>query len=92
MQNLRNKLIAGGPFTFGLPGILALMGSVALLHPQHAAADSPFNGASYLTTIKDSNGSFASRSVISLHTDHTMSVIDSGQGGPTFFFGSQLGA
>jgi hypothetical protein len=27
-----------------------------------------------------------------LHADHTVSVIDSGQGGPTFFFTSQLGS
>src|SRR5262249_29728053 len=30
--------------------------------------------------------------VITLHTDHTMSVIDSGQGGPALFFSSQLGS
>jgi hypothetical protein len=30
--------------------------------------------------------------VITLHGDHTLSAIDSGQGGPAFFFTSQLGA
>jgi hypothetical protein len=80
------------PVTFGAFGILALVGSAALLHPQRASADSPFNGASYVTTVKDSNGNFASRGVITLHTDHTMSVTDSGQGGPAFSFSSQLGS
>jgi hypothetical protein len=78
--------------TFRLFGILALLGSIAMLHPQHATADPHFNGATYVTTVKDSSGNFASRGVISLHADHTMSVIDSGQGGPTFFFSSQLGS
>ncbi len=50
------------------------------------------SGGSYLTTIRDSEGNFASRSVITLHADHTMSAIDSGQGGPTFFFTSQRGS
>jgi len=72
-------------------GILALAGSVALLHPQHLQADNAFSGGSYLTTVKDANGNFASRGVITLHADHTMSVIDSGQGGP-FLFSSQLGS
>jgi hypothetical protein len=76
----------------GMFGVLAFVGLVALLHPQHAVADSPFNGASYVTTIRDSNGNFASRGVIALHTDHTLSVIDSGQGGPAFLFSSQLGS
>jgi len=80
------------PVTFGVFGILALVGSVALLHPQHASAQPEFNGASYLITVKDTGGNFASRGVITLHTDRTMSVIDSGQGGPAFFFSSQLGS
>jgi hypothetical protein len=54
--------------------------------------DRELNSASYLTTIKDSAGNFASRGVITLHADHTMSVIDSRQGGPTFLFSSQLGS
>ena len=80
--------------TFGIFGILALIGSVALLNPHKATADSEefHHGASYLITIMDSSGAFASRGVITLHADHTMSVIDSGQGGPTFFFTSQLGS
>jgi hypothetical protein len=77
----------------GLLGLLACLGSVTLLHPQKVAADTEgFVSGSYVTTIKDSTGAFASRGVITLHADHTMSVIDSGQGGPQFFFTSQLGS
>lgn len=83
------------PATFGI-GILAVIGSVALLNPHKATADEEGvgigNGASYVTTVNNSNGSFASRGVIALHADHTMSVTDSGQGGPAFFFTSQLGS
>lgn len=72
----------------GIFGILAILGSVALLNPHKAIADPKglHDGASYLTTVKDSSGNFVSRGVITLHADRTMSVIDSGQGGPTFFF------
>lgn len=70
----------------------ALAGSVALLNPQEARAEDGPNGASYITTFTDSTGSFVSRGVITLHADRTMSVIDSGQGGPAFLFSSQLGA
>jgi hypothetical protein len=57
-----------------------------------AGIDEGGSGASYLTTITDSNGNFASRGVITLHSDHTISVTDSGQGGPAFLFSSQLGS
>ena len=50
------------------------------------------NGRFYVITVTDSAGNFASRGVITLHNDRMMSVIDSGQGGPTFFFTSQLGS
>jgi hypothetical protein len=73
--------------------VVAAVGLVALLHPQRATADEgSVRGGSFLTTFTDSNGNFVSRGVITLHADHTMSVIDSGQGGPTFFFTSQLGS
>jgi hypothetical protein len=75
--------------TVGIFGLLAAIGSVALLHAQN---DQGFSGGSYVTTVKDSAGNFASRGVITLHADQTMSVIDSGQGGPTFSFSSQLGS
>ena len=88
------KRLLSFPITFGIFGILAVAGSVALLNPHKATADPEGfrDGASYLITVKDSNGNFASRGVITLHADHTMSVIDSGQGGPAFFFTSQLGS
>jgi hypothetical protein len=80
--------------TLGIFGILAFIGLVALLNPHKAAAQPEWvrNGAAYVTTVTDSNGNFASRGVIALHADHTISVTDSGQGGPTFFFSSQLGS
>jgi hypothetical protein len=90
---LRRKNVkhAGLSVTAGLCALLVAAGSVVL--PAHyAAADDGFNGASYLITIENSMGHFASRGVITLHADHTVSVIDSGQGGPTFFFTSQLGS
>lgn len=84
------------PVTLRTFGILALLGSIALLNPQRAVAgdndQGSASGASYLTTVKDSQGNFGSRGVITLHADHTMSVIDSGQGGPAFTFSSQLGS
>jgi len=73
--------------------LLACLCAVAL-HAAPATAD-PINvshGATYLLTIKEATtGTFASRGAITLHGDHTLSAIDSGQGGP-FFFTSQLGA
>jgi len=74
----------------GIIGILAVA-SVALSHPPDGG-ERGFDGGSYLVTIKDSAGNFASRAVITLHADQTMSVVDSGQGGPGFFFTSQLGS
>src|SRR5215510_12300818 len=73
--------------------LLACLGAVAL-HAPLAAADalSLLRGATYLITITDAQGAFASRAVMTLHGDRTLSAIDSGQGGPTFFFTSQLGA
>ena len=77
--------------TLGIFALLAAVGSVVLLHAQ-GGGDLGFIGRSYVTTVKDSAGNFASRGVITLHADQTMSVIDSGQGGPTYFFSSQLGS
>lgn len=55
--------------------------------------DSVPAGATYLTTITNAtSGAFASRSVITLHADHSLTVIDSGQGGPGVQFSSQQGA
>ena len=36
--------------TFGIFGLLALLGLAALLHPQHATANEDFRGASYVIT------------------------------------------
>lgn len=50
-------------------------------------------GIAYLTTITDATtGAFSSRSVVTLHADHSMTAIDSGQGGPGVQFSSQMGA
>lgn len=63
----------------------------AALHPQKAAASDDPSGT-FLTTITVAGtGAFSSRSVITLHSDHSMSVIDSGQGGPGIQFSSQQG-
>src|SRR5215471_18475659 len=71
-------------------GLLAWFGWSAL-HPQKAAASDDPSGT-YLTTITVANtGAFSSRSVITLHADHSLTVIDSGQGGPGVQFSSQQG-
>jgi len=70
--------------------VLAL-GTWTVLHGQNQPNGLP--GGTYLTTITDANtGAFASRSVITLHADHSMISIDSGQGGPGALFSSQMGA
>jgi hypothetical protein len=73
---------------------IVALGSVALLSPIHASAQSTVfaNGATYLTTVIDSSGNFTTRTVLTLHADHTMSVVAADQGGPTYFFSSQLGS
>jgi hypothetical protein len=75
----------------GIVGLLAAAGSVALTRAQEGG-ERGLTAGSYVTTIKDSSGDFASRGVITLHADQTMSVTDSNQGGPSYFFSSQLGA
>ena len=70
--------------------VLALGASTALYGQANAASMVP--GVSYLTTVTNANtGAFSSRSVITFHSDHSMSVIDSGQGGPGVQFSSQQG-
>jgi len=63
------------------------------LSPQRARAN--FQGVgtgSYLTNITDaSTGAFSSRSVITLHSDHTLTAIDSGQEASSPTFSSQQG-
>jgi hypothetical protein len=74
-------------------GAFSLLVALALstLARSQGAAEPVFSGGSYLTTITDTAGNFCSRSVITLHADHTMLAVDSGQQGPIFYFGSQLG-
>jgi len=70
--------------------VLAL-GAWALLYGQNSPSGLP--GGTYLTTITDANtGAFASRSVITFYADHSLVSIDSGQGGPSAQFSSQMGA
>jgi hypothetical protein len=76
----------------GVPAeIAALQAQVTALRNQVNTLLSN-NGLAYLITITDAQGAFASRGVLTFHADHTMSAIDSGQGGPTSFFTSQLGS
>lgn len=65
------------------------LGSWTSLHGQNNGLP----GTTYLTTITDAHtGAFASRSVITLYADHSLVSIDSGQGGPSAQFSSQMGA
>lgn len=71
--------------------VLAL-GAWTVLHGQGAGSPNAVLGATYLTTINNaSTGAFSSRSLITLHTDHSFTAVDSGQGGPGVQFSSQLG-
>jgi len=60
--------------------------------PQKAAASNDPSGTFLITITNAGSGTFASRSVITLHGDHSVSVIDSGQEGGSVPFSSQLGA
>ncbi len=75
----------------GIAALAAVSTSAGWSAPQnHGGRD--FSGGTYLTIITNSEETFASRSVITLHADGTMSAIDSGQGGPTYSFTSQQGS
>src|SRR5512146_3408559 len=78
---------------WAVAGALTLLVALAwsALAQSQGAAEPVFSGGSYLTTITDTAGNFGSRSVITLHADHTLLAADSGQQGPIFYFGSQLG-
>ena len=82
-----------GPGTY-LTCMLVAALYIALGSSVASAADPgrSFTGATYVITVMDPQGNFASRGVIALHAGGTMSATDSGQGGPTFFFSSQLGS
>src|SRR5262245_17475343 len=71
-----------------LAACVLVLGASTFLYGQNGLP-----GAVYLTTITNANtGAFSSRSVITLHADHSMTAIDSGQGGPGTQFSSQMGA
>lgn len=73
------------------PLLLILLAVCAFTIPQNAAASDDPSGT-FLVTITDaSSGVFSSRSVITLHRDHSVAVIDSGQEGGPVPFSSQLG-
>jgi hypothetical protein len=77
----------------GALALVAAASSVLLLHPHKAAADEDLGtGRTYLLTLTDSTGAFASREVLTLHPDYTFEVTDNNQGGPTSHFTSTLGA
>ncbi|HEY7404837.1 MAG TPA: hypothetical protein VIB39_15035 [Candidatus Angelobacter sp.] len=69
--------------------VLAYFGWTAV-SPQKVAAANPPAGT-FLITITDSHGAFASNSVITLHSDNSVAVIDSGQEGNGISFSSQQG-
>ena len=77
--------------TAGVLSILVVLGVLTTPRAQSAGVG-VFGGGSYLITINDSEGNFASRGVMTLHADGTMSVIDSNQGGTAYYFSSQLGS
>jgi len=74
-------------------GAFSLLAAVTLstLARSQGAAEPVFSGGSYLATLRDAAGNFGSRSVITLHADHTMLAVDAGEQGPIYYFGSQLG-
>ena len=72
--------------------VLAYFGWTTVLHAQNSLPNG-LPGAAYVTTITDATtGAFSSRSVITLHADHSITAIDSAQGGPGTQFSSQMGA
>ena len=73
-----------------LAGFVLVFCGWAILEPHQAAAANPPAGT-FLITITDAHGVFASKSVITLHSDHSVAVIDSGQEGNGISFSSQQG-
>lgn len=71
-------------------GLAAWFGWSAL-NPQKAAASNDPSGTFLITITDATTGNFASNSVITLHADHSMAVVDSGQEGGPVPFSSQLG-
>lgn len=73
-----------------LAGFVLAFCGWATLEPHKAAAANPPAGT-FLITITDAHGAFASNSVITLHSDNSVAVIDSGQEGNGVSFSSQQG-
>jgi hypothetical protein len=71
-------------------GLFACLGLVAL-YPLAAHAQGLALSPTYLITNVDSTGAFASRSTVTFNADRSLTVVDSGQGGPTYYFSSQQG-
>ena len=70
--------------------VLALCGW-ATLEPHKAAAANPPSGTFLITITDATTGAFVSKSVITLHADHSVAVIDSGQEDAGVPFSSQQG-
>ena len=77
---------------FGALTLAVAVACGALLHPYEANARRVGDGASYLTTVTDSNGNFFTRGILTLHADHTMSVVEADSGGPTYYFTGEFGS
>lgn len=71
--------------------LLSLLAACVFAVPQSAAASDDPSGTFLVTITNVPSGAFASRSVIALHSDHSVAVIDSGQEGGPVPFSSQLG-
>jgi hypothetical protein len=63
----------------------------ATFHPQRAAASDDPSGTFLISITNAGTGTFSSNSVITLHSDHSVAVVDSGQEGNGVSFSSQLG-
>lgn len=74
----------------GVFTLLVAAGCAVVMYAQTTGTGG-HKGRSYLVTATDSSGEFQSREVITLHSDHTISEINSSQGGPSYYFTSELG-
>src|SRR5262245_5010300 len=70
---------------------LILLAVCVSILPQQAAASNDPAGTFLITITNADTGAFASRAVITLHIDHSVAVIDSGQEGGPVSFSSQQG-
>jgi hypothetical protein len=83
----RRRMLEKAGLFVGASGAVA-----AFAKPAAAQQGNGVSGAVFLLTITDANsGAFSSRSVITFHSDGSVEVVDSGEGGPAFTFSSQLG-